>query len=226
MDVAFHFDVAGDCVSVGVDAPSEFKALFCCARSATRATTRRRHGTRLSNMGGAVDLKMRNFTFFVICVVIAGSLLGCKKDSRPEGLPKLYPISVKIVQEGAPLEGAHVAFVSSDPKLMRWPCGGVTDVEGIAKINTYGFDGAPEGVFKVTVSKYETEGGMTAEESAEAMKSDSNETMKGESVYNLVAKDFGNSSKTTLSVEVKATNTNETPEFDVGKVERSVIMKR
>ena len=157
--------------------------------------------------------------------MVAASLAGCKKDSRPEGLPKLYPISVKIVQEGAPLADAHVAFISSDPQLMRWPCGGLTGADGIAKINTYGFDGAPEGKFLVTVSKYESEGGMSAEESAAAMQSDSGEIPKGESIYNLVGMDYGNSSKTPLSVEVKATDSNETPEFDVGKAERNVIMK-
>ena len=168
---------------------------------------------------------MKNITLLAICAAVAISLVGCKKDSRPEGLPKLYPISVKIVQEGVPLEGAHVAFISSDPQLMRWPCGGQTGADGIAKINTYGFDGAPEGSFLVTVSKYESEGGMTAEESAEAMKSGEGDTPKGESIYNLVAMDYGNSSKTPLSVEVKATDMNETPEFDVGAAERNVIMK-
>ena len=210
---------------LGSSATSDFNAQFYYARSAAHAATRRRYGTRRSKMKGAVELKMRNFTLLTICVMVAASLVGCKKDPRPEGLPKLYPISVKIVQEGEPLEGAHVAFVSSDPQLMRWPCGGQTGADGIAKINTYGFDGAPEGVFKVTVSKYETEGGMTAEESVAAMQSDSKDPPKGESVYNLVAPDFGNSSKTTLSVEVKAVEVNETPEFDVGKAERTVIKK-
>ena len=176
-------------------------------------------------MKGAAELKMRNFTLLAIFVTVAASLVGCKKDSRPEGLPDLYPISVKVVQDGAPLEGAHVAFVSSDSKLMRWPCGGLTGADGIAKINTYGFDGAPAGQFVVTVSKYESEGGMSAEESAAAMKGDSAEAPKGESVYNLVGMDYGNSSKSPLSVEVKAVELNETPEFDVGKAERTVIKK-
>lgn len=168
---------------------------------------------------------MRNFTLLALCVMVATSLVGCKKDSRPEGQPKLYPISVKIIQDGVPLEGAHVAFISSDPQLMRWPCGGLTGADGIAKINTYGFDDAPEGSFLVTVSKYESEGGMTAEESAAAMQSDSGEIPQGESIYNLVGMDYGNSSKTPLSIEVKATGENETVEFDFGKAERNVIMK-
>lgn len=168
---------------------------------------------------------MRNFTLLAIFITVAASLAGCKKDSRPEGLPDLYPISVKVIQDGAPLEGAHVAFISSDPKLMRWPCGGATGADGIAKINTYGFDGAPEGKFAVTVSKYESEGGMTAEESAAAMKDGSAPPPQSESVYNLVGMNFGNSSKTPLSVEVKAVELNETPEFDVGKAERNVIKK-
>ncbi|MBQ1865200.1 MAG: hypothetical protein II150_11545, partial [Thermoguttaceae bacterium] len=109
--------------------------------------------------------------------------------------------------------------------LMRWPCGGLTGADGIAKINTYGFDGAPAGQFVVTVSKYESEGGMSAEESAAAMKGDSTDAPKGESVYNLVGMDYGNSSKSPLSVEVKAVELNETPEFDVGKAERTVIKK-
>lgn len=157
---------------------------------------------------------MRNLTCLLVLTICATFLTACKKDSRPEGLPDLYPLSVKILQDGAPLEGASVTLVSGDAALMRWPCGGLTDAQGIAVINTYGFDGAPAGNFKVTVAKMIEEGGAASEEeSAQAMIEG---TAINSKMVDLVDPTYKFDTKTPLSIDVQATKENPVAEFDVG----------
>ncbi len=157
---------------------------------------------------------MKNLTCLILLALCASFLTACKKDSRPDGLPDLYPISIKILQEGAPLEGASVTLVSGDAALMKWPTGGVTNAEGIAVMNTYGFEGAPAGNFKVTVAKMVEEGGAaTEEEAAQAMIEG---TAINSKMVDLVDPTFKYDSKTPFTVDVQASKENPTPEFDVG----------
>ncbi len=156
--------------------------------------------------------------FFPCAIMIAATILlgACNGEKRPDGLPKLFPCSVKIIQAGAPLAGADVMFVAQDPNLMRWPAGGTTDETGVAKINTYGFAGAPEGVFKVLVVKTETTGSVSAEEAVKNMESG---TIANEERFDLVAQEYRDQTTTPLSIEVKASGSN-TAEFDVGEAVR------
>ncbi|MDO5553211.1 MAG: hypothetical protein Q4G68_05580 [Planctomycetia bacterium] len=71
--------------------------------------------------------------FILFCLPF---MTGCFQEPRPDGLPKLYPMSIKITQEGTPLTDASVGLISSDPELQRWPAGANTDANGIAKIFT------------------------------------------------------------------------------------------
>jgi hypothetical protein len=83
---------------------------------------------------------------------------GCGGPARPEGMPRLYPASVTVVQEGTPLAGAMVQLVSDEPELSRWGPSGITDAAGVAVLKTNGtYDGAPLGKFKAIVSKRERE---------------------------------------------------------------------
>jgi len=83
---------------------------------------------------------------------------GCGGPARPDGMPRLYPASVTVIQEGAPLEGAMVQLVSDDPALSRWGPTGITDASGVTVLRTDGtYDGAPLGTFRVVVSKRERE---------------------------------------------------------------------
>jgi len=85
-------------------------------------------------------------------------LSGCGGDKRPPGFPKLYPVSLKVMQEGQPLSEAAVSLSISD-RSMTWSIGGVTDEQGIVVLWTHGkFRGAPAGMFKVAVNKLYNEG--------------------------------------------------------------------
>lgn len=153
-----------------------------------------------------------------IKIFVAGMILlfftGCFGEKRPEGFPKLYPLSIEIVQEGTPLVGAGVALVSDDANLSRWPSGGVTDEKGIVQIHTYQYPGAPEGSFKVTVTKTLTEGAQ----------SDILATGKGntQKVYELVDSKYSVADKTPLTIEVKA-GTTPVSKLDVGKKVKTFI---
>lgn len=157
----------------------------------------------------------------LIPVLLLTVFVGCKKEQRPEGLPDLYPLTIKIIQDGKPLEGANVTLITDDSALQRWPCGGNTNAEGIAKLNTYGFDGAPAGQFRVTVSKIETTGAQDQEASIQAMQQGA--SAPAEESFDLVDPIYKNLDKTPLTIEVAASKEGTTQEFDVGEAVREQI---
>ncbi|MCL2348127.1 MAG: carboxypeptidase-like regulatory domain-containing protein [Planctomycetaceae bacterium] len=95
-----------------------------------------------------------------LLALFLGALLflsfGCSEKLPPD-LPKLYPTSVIVIQDGKPLEGATVQLLPKDSKS-RWAAGGKTDTSGKVEFFTEGhYRGVPEGDYKVTVSKIFTE---------------------------------------------------------------------
>jgi hypothetical protein len=63
----------------------------------------------------------------------------------PDGMPKRYPTTITITQQGQILPDAGVTLVSlgNSPK---WVSGSLTDKHGNATIRTHGqYDGAPLG---------------------------------------------------------------------------------
>jgi len=143
-----------------------------------------------------------------VCV----SAFGCA-EKRPDGFPELYPISIKILQEGKPLEGASVNLVAQDPQLVRWPAGGNTNADGVVELRTYGYEGAPAGTFKVLVMKTETLGEANSPEEAQRLMQEGK--LGDFERFDLVDTRYRDQAQTPLSLEVKA-GSNETQEFDVG----------
>ena len=86
-------------------------------------------------------------TMLAICV-----LSGCSQAKRPAGLPTLYPCEITITQGEKPLEGAVVRLMLESGSA-DWAMSGKTGANGVAKISTALFAGAPEGTFKVLISK-------------------------------------------------------------------------
>lgn len=92
-----------------------------------------------------------------LSLILLGMFVGCG-EKRPPGMPHLYPVSVTVVQEGTPVEGALVTLISEERDLAAWGPGGMTSSNGIASLVTNSkYKGAPAGTFKVVVSKKETE---------------------------------------------------------------------
>lgn len=95
---------------------------------------------------------MRYASVPLFFAVLFLSVMGCAKP-MPEGLEKLYPVELTIVQEGVPLDGATVSLASLDSSL-NFALGGKTNAEGKLTLYTQGkYLGIPAGKYKVRVLK-------------------------------------------------------------------------
>ena len=87
---------------------------------------------------------------------IALFLSGCGGEKLPPGMPKLYPATVTVTQDGNPLAGAEVILINVEPSERNWSTGGTTDANGVIRLRTLGrYTGAPIGTYLVAVSKIE-----------------------------------------------------------------------
>jgi len=95
----------------------------------------------------------KTFSFF-LCLLTIGFIVGCG-PKLPDGMPKLYPVTITVTQDGTPMEGADVILSG----VGDWMSTGTTDANGLAKLYTLGqYVGVPAGTHKVTVTKVVAEG--------------------------------------------------------------------
>lgn len=95
---------------------------------------------------------MKNICRLGILVALLSVLPGCG-PRRPGDMPKLYPCTVTLMQEGIPLKHATVILLPEDPEI-KWGIAGNTNENGKATLLTSGdFKGVPMGTYKLTVSK-------------------------------------------------------------------------
>ncbi|PQO28844.1 carboxypeptidase-like regulatory domain-containing protein [Blastopirellula marina] len=140
--------------------------------------------------------------------------IGCNSGpTPPDNLPTLHPVKLKLLQDGMPLADASVRLVPNGERS-SWYSGGTTDADGIVAIKTHGqFLGAPEGSYRVTISKIEMP------EAATSTLEDLNKKASQGSTFDLVDPKFGNPAKTTLRLEVAAESNEQ--EFDLGPAVRT-----
>lgn len=159
--------------------------------------------------------------FLLSAVVI---LSGCGGPERPADLPRLYPCTVTVVQDGRPLEEAIVNFISIDPSF-KWSVFARLDASGTGKVFTQGlFPGAPEGEYKVVLSKEDT----VTEKVGRAVPPTADDggvmvipiVLK---VFTLVEKDYTDAATTPLSIVISRKNNAET--FDCGKPVKEFLYK-
>jgi len=144
------------------------------------------------------------FGLSVFCLVTA----GCS-NSKPEGLPDLYPVTLKFVQEGAPCADASIILVPQDGN--RWTTGGITDANGVAVFRTHGqYPGVPAGKYKVTASKVESE--LIGPPPKDSMMAPPQKVKS----YYLIDPEYSDSGKSPLLIEVVAGKNNFEP-LDLGK---------
>lgn len=152
------------------------------------------------------------FLFSLTALVCLGGVVGCGRP-KPDGMPKLVPCSVKVIQDGAPLEEATVTF--HGPDGFKWAVSGTTDANGVAKMHTHGaYPGAPEGEFKVTITK------NVVETAAIDPNASASVTVSGGSSYDLVDASFKTKDSTPLSIVVSGKTSEE---FDVGAAVRDAV---
>jgi hypothetical protein len=94
------------------------------------------------------------FLFFVMSVSFA--LIGCG-EKLPHDMPKLYPLTFTVIQDGKPLDKAVVELIRKDTQS-KWNGTGLCDVSGKAEIYTQGkYKGVPAGIYSIIVTKHFTE---------------------------------------------------------------------
>ena len=155
-----------------------------------------------------------NQTNMSLCVSLSAvmliGLVGCGGEKKPDGFPPIYPVTVRVTQEGKPLEGASVALTAPDGSV-PWVVGGTTDASGNVKLRTHGkYEGAPAGKYNVQVSKVIYEG---RDEYLDAM--NRNDTAAAQNidvkVFQYVEDAYTSAKDTPLRVEI----TKETKLFEV-----------
>ena len=149
---------------------------------------------------------MRTILFLSLSIALL-FLAGCSgNDSRPSDMPRLYPVSITITQEGQPLEGATVALEAETPSI--YSASGITNASGVAVLRTYGFNGAPAGNYVVLVSK------TVAENQREITTFEGTTELVGGESYGHVDPLFSRADTSTLRITVTERGATET--FDVG----------
>ena len=147
----------------------------------------------------------------ILCLAVA----GCGGEPKPDGLPKLYPVTLTFTQNGEPCADAIVTLVpvSDSP----WGTGGITNANGNVRVQTHGkFPGAPAGKYKITVSK--TENGTAGQASANMFATQTIQT------FNLIDPVYAVSSSTPLDITVEAgKNKTPYPPFDLGAKVREPV---
>ena len=108
-------------------------------------------------------MKQFNRVLCFLCVIVF-LFTGCGKP-RPDGMPPLYPVTITLTQENAPLEGATVSLRPIDASN-EWAANGKTNAKGVAIISARpDFKGAAAGKYKVLITKKDvvsTRGGSSA----------------------------------------------------------------
>ena len=164
------------------------------------------------NANNKIHISTMKHQSIFVAFVIAITLMGCNKQ-RPDWLPELYPMTVIIMQDGKPLEGASVQLIPSDSG--RFAVSGITDAAGQAALTTSGkYPGAPSGQYKVIVTKTEIEkiGPPPKDEYS------SQQIVE----YHLVETQYGGRKTTPHEIEI-ISGKNEAKTFDVGKKIREKV---
>ena len=146
---------------------------------------------------------------------------GCgRDDGRPADMPPLFPVSITVIQDGQPLEGASVVLIAQAPAVPQYGrSSGTTTAAGIARPRTHGFDGVPAGEYTVVIEKRVTEGvQQIVDAEGEVVGS------VGGRIYQLVDAQFATEAASTLSISV-AERRGATETFDVGAAARMFLFQ-
>ena len=163
---------------------------------------------------------------FVILFLAISVFSGCTKKPRPDGFPELYPCTITIIQDGKPLVDALVRLVP-DGHALQWTIAGTTDKNGVVKVITHtDYAGAPEGTFKVCVSKIEITPSQFPQPDKDApyeewdkWRGQTNNEKRPK--YNLVKPEYNDTANTPHSITISKGKNNAT--FDVGEAIKEEI---
>jgi hypothetical protein len=166
------------------------------------------------HLTGDITMRKKNFTLFVIhCSFFLAFLSGCG-EKLPDGMPKLYPLTITVMQDGNPLADAEVSLFSAEGES-TWSIGGTTGKQGRVAPFTHGrYSGVPAGKYKVCIFKVET-----VSNRKDGEQDDKRRVIPDE--YDVVDTKLKNPAMTTLTLEVKQGKNDIT--LDTGKAIRKKI---
>jgi hypothetical protein len=159
----------------------------------------------------------RFFSLFLVLSLVFYS--GCGGKKMPAGMPKLYPVTISVTQEDKPFADCLVSLRYPDSSLGTWAVGGRTEANGIAKLYTDGYPGAPAGKFKVVLIKQE-DVGLKEREQADAAAASRIQVK----IWSCVKPEYNDLAKTPLEVEI--TKSTKTLSVDAGpavKIEQKFV---
>ena len=135
-------------------------------------------------------------------------LAGCEGARRPPGAKPTVPVKVTVTYQGAPVEGAMIAFLVDPPAFGR------TDASGVARMKTYvEGDGSVVGTHKVTIIKAEAPPDTSADVSTpEYVPPDPNAPAK--EVKHLIPVKYSSPSTSGLTADVTESGPNDV-KFDL-----------
>ena len=146
---------------------------------------------------------------FLILIVAMATFTGCQfgGEAPPKGWPKLVQASLQLTQDGAPLAGATVSLVDTSGS-QQWLPSGLSDDSGTIALYTNGrYKGAPEGKYKVVVTKTETDPSKLgpAPDIDDPKYGEYMEKMVSErlNTYTLIDRQFTDARSTPLEIEIK-----------------------
>lgn len=165
------------------------------------------------------------FVLFLSLAVVSVSFFGCRKEPRPADLPDLFPVSVKVEQEGKPVSGAIVSLNHADG-VAKWSATCETGSDGIAKnFFTNGkYKGVALGKYQVCVRKLERQAVEKVDLPPEPKdeyerylwRQKYNESQKRPESYDLIDAQYFDPRLSKLEIEVTAGGKNEFT-VDAGK---------
>jgi predicted small lipoprotein YifL len=145
---------------------------------------------------------MKNI-FPIVSLIIFITLTGCG-TKLPDGIPKLYSVTVTVTQDGLPLENANVLLSGTD----KWISTGTTNAQGIVSLYTQGkYPGVPEGTFKVSVAKIGEEGEKPPprpfDAESERIYKEYQKSGKKYKQFNVIPEQYRKPETTPLQIEIK-----------------------
>ncbi|MDR3197252.1 MAG: hypothetical protein LBU34_05225 [Planctomycetaceae bacterium] len=155
-------------------------------------------------------------TRIFITIVSLSCFCGCG-EKQPDGFPPLHSVTISIKENAVPLENVNVAFYNEDGSIPQWSIGGVTDAKGITQLKTYGkYDGVPEGIYKVVLSKQERKNAPEAPAPGSLREEFDvyEEQMIKYPAIESIPKEYTSANTTTLTVTVTQKTV---ADFDIGK---------
>ena len=168
-------------------------------------------------------MTFRSFVCTSFVSLLATILLsGCGGPPRPADLPPLYPCTITVTQNGQPLSEAVVTLTSTAPSF-KWAVFAQLDASGAGKVFTQGlYPGAPEGEYKVTVSKEVTVDEQTGPPVVRQGEfGEETITPLIAKVYSLVEKDYTDVATTTLSITIAKKGNDQ--KFECGKPVKELL---